>query len=59
MTIRIRGTMVEYREPVFVFVPTDQPNSNPAVGRNGQGARMTRKDGRHPKSENHGRIAGR
>jgi len=41
------------------FVPNDQSSSNPAAGRDGQAARMTRKDGRHPKFENHGRIAGR
>ncbi|WP_145928052.1 MULTISPECIES: hypothetical protein [Bradyrhizobium] len=60
--IRIRGMMFEGRGTVFedfTFMPTDQSSSNPAAGRNGQGARMTRKDGRHPKSKNHGRIAGR
>jgi hypothetical protein len=35
------------------------PRGNPAVGRDGQDARATRRDGRHPKYENHGRIAGR
>jgi hypothetical protein len=34
-------------------------SSNPAAGPNGQGARDLRRDGRHPKTENHGRIAGR
>jgi hypothetical protein len=53
------GMMGEDRSSVFALMPTDQSSSNPAAGRNGQGARMTRKDGRHPKSENHGRIAGR
>jgi hypothetical protein len=59
LMIRIRGMMGEDRNSVFAFMPTDKSSSNPAAGRNGQGARMTRKDGRHPKSENHGRIAGR
>jgi hypothetical protein len=53
------GMKSEDRGSVFAFVPTDQSSSNPAAGHNGQGARMTRKDGRHPKSKNHGRIAGR
>jgi hypothetical protein len=45
--------------PAFALMPTDQSSSNPAAGHNGHGARMTRKDGRHPTSKNHGRIAGR
>jgi hypothetical protein len=53
------GMMVEGRDSAFALMPTDQSSSNPAAGRNGQGARMTRKDGCHPKSKNHGRIAGR
>jgi len=53
------GMMVEAENAVFAFMPTDQSSSNPAAGHNGQGARMTRKDGRHPKSRSHGRIAGR
>jgi hypothetical protein len=41
------------------IVPYQTSSSNPAVGCNGQGARDTkRKDGRHPKTRNHGRIAG-
>jgi hypothetical protein len=53
------GMMVETANPVFALMPTDQSSSNPAAGHNGHGARMTRKDGRHPTSKNHGRIAGR
>ena len=35
-------------------------SSNPAAGRNaGKMPVMSRKDGRHPKYDNHGRIAGR
>jgi len=34
-------------------------SSNSAAGRDGHGARDYSKDGRHPKHQNHGRIAGR
>jgi len=37
------GMMVETENAVFAFMPTDQSSSNPAAGRNGQGARMTRR----------------
>jgi hypothetical protein len=46
--------------PKEIMFKSDTPSSNPAAGRNnGQGARDDRKDGRHPKDNNHGRIAGR
>jgi len=61
-TILRQGMIAEKVDIGFseaIMLKRTTSSSNSAAGRDGHGARDYTKDGRHPKHQNHGRIAGR
>jgi len=61
-TILRKGMIAEKVDIGFseaIMLKRTTSSSNSAAGRDGHGARDYTKDGRHPKHQNHGRIAGR
>jgi len=61
-TILRKGMIAEKVDIGFseaIMLKRTTSSSNSAAGRDGHGARDCTKDGRHPKHQNHGRIAGR